>query len=140
MYLSETEEIIAIIICCCIVIGFVVKTIQDIKSTIAEEKEKAAQQKADEEKVKTLISYLDAKNELIQTYLKTKNKIDQNSKEWIKSYFCHKKAMDTTLKVHELLEHIEHRIAQGDYKDSVHKITLMTTRDVIQKILVEDFE
>ena len=56
MYLSETEEIIAIIICCCIVIGFVVKTIQDIKSTIAEEKEKAAQQKADEEKVKTLIS------------------------------------------------------------------------------------
>ncbi|MGB0393147.1 MAG: hypothetical protein ACPGCK_04665 [Flavobacteriaceae bacterium] len=48
--------------------------------------------------------------------------------------------MDTTLKVHELLEHIEHRIAQGDYKDSVHKITLMTTRDVIQKILVEDFE
>ena len=81
MYLSETEEIIAIIICCCIVIGFVVKTIHDIKSTIAEEKEKAAQQKADEEKVKTLISYLDAKNELIQTYLKTKNKIDQNSKE-----------------------------------------------------------
>ena len=81
MYLSETEEIIAIIICCFIVIGFVVKTIQDIKSTIAEEKEKAAQNKADEEKVKTLISYLDAKNELIQTYLKTKNKIDQNSKE-----------------------------------------------------------
>jgi hypothetical protein len=81
MYLSETEEIIAIILCCCIVIGFVVKTIQDIKSTIAEEKEKVAQQKADEEKVKTLISYLDAKNELIQTYLKTKNKIDQNSKE-----------------------------------------------------------
>lgn len=81
MYLSETEEIIAIIICCCIVIGFVVKTIQDIKSTIEEEKEKAAQNKADEEKVKTLISYLDAKNELIQTYLKTKNKIDQNSKD-----------------------------------------------------------
>lgn len=81
MYLSETEEIIVIILCCCIVIGFVVKTIQDIKSTIAEEKEKVAQQKADEEKVKTLISYLDAKNELIQTYLKTKNKIDQNSKE-----------------------------------------------------------
>ncbi len=48
--------------------------------------------------------------------------------------------MDTTLKVHELLEHIEHRIAQRDYKDSVHKITLMTTRDVIQKILAEDFE
>lgn len=48
--------------------------------------------------------------------------------------------MDTTLKVYELLEHIEHRIVQGDYKDSVHKIKLMTTRDVIQKILVEDFE
>jgi hypothetical protein len=48
--------------------------------------------------------------------------------------------MKSALKVHELLEHIDHRIARGDYKDSVHKITLMTTRDVIKKILAEDFE
>ena len=34
-----------------------------------------------------------------------------------------------------LLEHIENKISQKKYKDSFHKITLITTRDVIKKIL-----
>lgn len=35
----------------------------------------------------------------------------------------------------ELLDHIDNKISQKKYKDSVHKITLMTARDVIRKIL-----
>ena len=38
----------------------------------------------------------------------------------------------------ELLIYIEKKIENGEYKDSVHKITLMTTRNVIQKILEEE--
>ena len=38
----------------------------------------------------------------------------------------------------ELLIYIEKKIKNGHYKDSVHKITLMTTRNVIQKILEEE--
>ena len=38
----------------------------------------------------------------------------------------------------ELLIYIEKKIENGDYKDSVHKITLMTTRNVIRKILDEE--
>jgi len=78
VYLSETEEFIAIVICLGILVSFVVKTIQDIRATVAEEKQKAAQKKQDEEKVKQLIEYLDTKNELIQTYLTTKEKIEKN--------------------------------------------------------------
>ena len=40
---------------------------------------------------------------------------------------------------HELLKHIEHKIASGNYKDSVHKITLLTAKHVIEKTLKEDF-
>jgi hypothetical protein len=39
----------------------------------------------------------------------------------------------------ELLLHIENKIAQGDYNDSVHKITLITARDVIRKVLETEF-
>jgi len=78
VYLSETEEFIAIVICLGILVSFVVKTIQDIRATVAEEKQKAVQKKQDEEKVKQLIEYLDTKNELIQTYLTTKEKIEKN--------------------------------------------------------------
>ena len=42
------------------------------------------------------------------------------------------------LSAKELLIYIERKIKNGDYKDSVHKITLMTTRNVIQKILEEE--
>ena len=38
----------------------------------------------------------------------------------------------------ELLIFIEKKIKTDDYKDSVHKITLMTTRNVIRKILDEE--
>ena len=38
----------------------------------------------------------------------------------------------------ELLIYIEKKIENGDYKDSVHKITLMTTRNVIRKILDDE--
>ena len=38
----------------------------------------------------------------------------------------------------ELLIYNEKKITNRDYKDSVHKITLMTTRNVIQKILEEE--
>ena len=75
MYLSETEEIIALIACGLIVIGFIVSTYKEIKTTIAEEKAKFTQQKADEEKVKELIKYIDTKNELIQTVLKAQKQI-----------------------------------------------------------------
>ena len=38
----------------------------------------------------------------------------------------------------ELLIYIEKQIKTGDYNASVHKITLMTTRNVIRKILDEE--
>ena len=66
MYLNETEEILAIIVCVAIVIGFIFKTIQDVKSTIAEEKAKFNQKKKDEEKVRELIDFLDERTELLK--------------------------------------------------------------------------
>ena len=66
MYLNETEEILAIIVSIAIVVGFVVKTIQDIKSTVAEEKSKFEQQKEDEAKVQELIDFFDQRTELIK--------------------------------------------------------------------------
>ena len=39
----------------------------------------------------------------------------------------------------ELLENIENKISQKNYKDSVHKIKLMTTRDIIIEILNQDY-
>ncbi len=37
--------------------------------------------------------------------------------------------------VEELLKELENRISSGDYKDSVHKIKLMTTRDMILEMI-----
>ncbi|MDA7693802.1 hypothetical protein N9H53_00565 [Flavobacteriaceae bacterium] len=45
----------------------------------------------------------------------------------------------TELSAQDLLKHIENKIAEGAYKDSVHKITLITTRDVIRTILNTEF-
>jgi hypothetical protein len=39
----------------------------------------------------------------------------------------------------ELLEHIDNNISQGNYLDSVHKIKLITAREMIQKILDTEF-
>ena len=39
--------------------------------------------------------------------------------------------------IDEFLNYIENRIEIGDYKNSVHKITFMTTLHVIKKIIGE---
>jgi hypothetical protein len=39
----------------------------------------------------------------------------------------------------EILAIIENKIETGQYNDSVHKITLMTARNVIEKILQNEF-
>ena len=73
--LSDSEEILAVLIALAIIIGFIFSTYKDIISTISEEKEKLAEKKEVEEKVKTLIDYLDAKTRLVNLVNKHKNKI-----------------------------------------------------------------
>ena len=75
--LSDSEEILAVLIAVVIIIGFIFSTYRDIKSTILEEKEKLASKKEVEEKVKTLIDYLDAKTRLVNLVNKQKNKINK---------------------------------------------------------------
>jgi len=67
MYLSELEEIIAYIACIAIVIGFIVSTYVEIKNTVAEEKQNQLEKTENEEKIKTLIHYFNAKKKLIDT-------------------------------------------------------------------------
>lgn len=67
MYLSELEEIIAYIASIAIVIGFIVSTYVEIKNTVAEEKQKQLEKTENEEKIKTLIHYFNAKKKLIDT-------------------------------------------------------------------------
>ena len=76
MYLSDLEEIVAFIVAIAIVIGFVASTYMEIKSTIAEEKEKANEKKENEEKIKTLINYFDSKKKLIDTVVEANKKLD----------------------------------------------------------------
>lgn len=73
--LTDFEEILAVFIALAIIIGFIFSTYKDIRSTISEEKEKLADKKEVEEKVKTLIDYLDAKTRLVNLVNKQKNKI-----------------------------------------------------------------
>lgn len=80
MYLSELEEIIAYVVCIAIVIGFGVSTYMEIKTTVREEKEKYKEQKENEEKIKLLIHYFNAKKKLIDTVAELK-KNDQKEKE-----------------------------------------------------------
>lgn len=80
MYFSETEEWVAILVCFLIVIGFISSTIQNIRETISEEKEKHNRQKQDEKKVKELIKYFDTKSELINSVLDAQKKIDDKKK------------------------------------------------------------
>ena len=77
MYLSEPEEIIAYIVCIAIIIGFAVTTYMEIKNTVNEEKQKHKEQKENEEKIKTLISYFNAKKKLIDVVAK----LNQDKKE-----------------------------------------------------------
>lgn len=80
MYLSETEEWFAILICFLIVIGFIATTIQNIRETVLEEKEKYNQQKQEEKKVKDLIKYIDTKSELINSVVDSQKKLDDKKK------------------------------------------------------------
>ena len=77
MYLSEPEEIVAYVVCIAIIIGFAVTTYMEIKNTVHEEKQKHKEQKENEEKIKTLISYFNAKKKLIDTVAK----LNQTKKE-----------------------------------------------------------
>jgi len=70
MYLSELEEIVAYVVCIAIVIGFGITTYMEIKNTVSEEKQKHQEQKDQEEKIKTLISYFNAKKKLIDSVTK----------------------------------------------------------------------
>jgi archaellum component FlaF (FlaF/FlaG flagellin family) len=79
--LSDSEEILAVLIALAIIIGFIFSTYKDIISTISEEKEKLAEKKEVEEKVKTLINYLDAKTRLVNLVNKQKNKIKKEENE-----------------------------------------------------------
>jgi len=74
MYLSEFEEIIAFIACGLILVAFGVSTYKNIKTTIAEEKEKEAEKKENEEKIKVLIKYIKTKTALLK-------KLEQLKKE-----------------------------------------------------------
>lgn len=78
MYLSELEEIVAYVACIAIVIGFGVSTYMEIKNTIREEKEKHLEQKENEEKIKTLISYFNTKKKLLDNITKLKQTLNQD--------------------------------------------------------------
>ena len=80
MYLSETEEIIALIVCIAIVIGFAVSTYLEIKNTISEEKNKQKEKIENEAKIKTLIKYFDAKKNLIDRITETKKSLENRNK------------------------------------------------------------
>ena len=77
MYISETEEIVAYVVCIAIIIGFALTTYMEIKNTVREEKKKHKEQQENEEKIKTLISYFNAKKKLIDTVAK----LNQTKKE-----------------------------------------------------------
>ena len=81
MYLSELEELVAYLACIAIVIGFGVTTYKEIKNTIAEEKQKAAETKENEEKVKTLIHYFNMKKKLIDNVAKLQESIKKEKSE-----------------------------------------------------------
>ena len=80
MYLSETEEIIAFVVCIAIIVGFALSTYLEIKNTIAEEKNKQKEKIENEEKIKTLIKYFDAKKNLIDRITETKKSLENRNK------------------------------------------------------------
>lgn len=43
--------------------------------------------------------------------------------------------MKNPITVQELIQELENRLSRGDFKDSVHKIKLMTTREMILDII-----
>ena len=81
MYLSDSEEIVAFIVAIAIVIGFIASTYIEIKNTIAEEKAKLAEKRKNEEKIKTLIEYLDTKKKLIDTVVTANKNLEVEKKK-----------------------------------------------------------
>ena len=81
MYPSDSEEIVAFIVAIAIVIGFIASTYIEIKNTIAEEKAKLAEKRKNEEKIKTLIEYLDTKKKLIDTVVTANKKLEVEKKK-----------------------------------------------------------
>ena len=81
MYLSDSEEIVAFIVAIAIVIGFIASTYMEIKNTIAEEKAKLYEKRKNEEKIKTLIEYLDTKKKLIDTVVTANKKLEVEKKK-----------------------------------------------------------
>jgi hypothetical protein len=81
MYLSELEELVAYAVSIAIVIGFGVSTYVEIKNTIREEKQKHREQKENEEKIRTLISYFNTKKKLIDNVAKLNKAIKDGKTE-----------------------------------------------------------
>ncbi len=81
MYLSDSEEIVAFIVAIAIIIGFIASTYTEIKNTIDEEKAKLAEKRKNEEKIKTLIEYLDTKKKLIDTVVTANKKLEVEKKK-----------------------------------------------------------
>ncbi len=81
MYLSDSEEIVAFVVAIAIVIGFIASTYMEIKNTIAEEKDKLAEKQKNEEKIKTLIEYLDTKKKLIDVVVTANKKLEVEKKK-----------------------------------------------------------
>ncbi len=81
MYLSDSEEIVAFVVAIAIVIGFIASTYMEIKNTIAEEKGKLAEKQKNEEKIKTLIEYLDTKKKLIDVVVTANKKLEVEKKK-----------------------------------------------------------
>ena len=84
MYLSDSEEIVAFVVAIAIVIGFIASTYMEIKNTIAEEKGKLAEKQKNEEKIKTLIEYLDTKKKLIDTVVTANKKLEVEKRKTIR--------------------------------------------------------
>ena len=84
MYLSDSEEIVAFVVAIAIVIGFIASTYMEIKNTIAEEKDKLAEKQKNEEKIKTLIEYLDTKKKLIDTVVTANKKLEVEKRKTIR--------------------------------------------------------
>jgi len=47
--------------------------------------------------------------------------------------------MNKNISAQELLDHLNQCIEKGQYRDAVHKIKLMTAKEVIERVLGEDF-
>ena len=47
------------------------------------------------------------------------------------------KTLKATNNLSELVEELNHRLTEGHYRDSVHKIKLLTTKETVERILEE---